>query len=68
MCGTPTGARPPPRELATGPRAGRTTAPPAPGPGRAPLRLVCANPDLTEADIDEFFVEIRRAAAVLRGF
>ncbi len=36
--------------------------------GRATVRLVCANPDLTEADIDEFFVEIRRAAAVLRGF
>ena len=35
--------------------------------GRATVRLVCANPDLTEADIDEFFVEIRRAAGVVRG-
>lgn len=31
------------------------------------VRLVCANPDLTEADIDAFFVEVKGAAARLRG-
>lgn len=35
--------------------------------GRPTVRLVCANPDLTEADLDEFFDEIRRAAAIIRG-
>ncbi|VAX42403.1 Aromatic-L-amino-acid decarboxylase [hydrothermal vent metagenome] len=33
--------------------------------GRPTVRLVCANPDLTEADLDGFFEEIRRAAAII---
>ena len=33
--------------------------------GRPTVRLVCANPDLTEADLDGFFDEIRRAAGVV---
>ena len=34
--------------------------------GRPTIRLVCANPDLSPADIDEFFAEIRWAASQLR--
>lgn len=34
--------------------------------GRPTIRLVCANPDLSEADIDEFYSEVRWAAAQIR--